>query len=69
MRLIHVFAALALVTPALAANGISYLGDLVERSACDLLATPNIGRKSLGEIEKTLARIGVQLGMGARGLD
>jgi predicted DNA-binding transcriptional regulator AlpA len=53
------------VTNALVASGIFYLSDLLERSVWDLLATPNIG-KSLGEIEEMLARLGIQLGMGAR---
>jgi DNA-directed RNA polymerase alpha subunit len=59
----------ARVTAALVASGIFYLGDLLERSDSDVLATPNIGRKSLGQIEKILAHLGLQLGMGTRRLD
>ena len=39
----------------LKAEKIYYIGDLVQRSERELLKTPNLGRKSLGEIKEVLA--------------
>ncbi len=47
----------------LKADGLTTIGELVVRTAQDLLRTPNFGRKSLAEIEEALARFGLRLGM------
>lgn len=47
----------------LKAEGIQYVGDLVQRSENELLKTPNLGRKSLTEIKDVLARHELSLGM------
>lgn len=48
---------------ALKAEGIYYIGDLVQRSEQDLMRTPNVGKKSLQEIKERLAEKGLQLGI------
>lgn len=47
----------------LKAEGIIYVGDLIQRSEIDLLKTPNLGRKSLNEIKAVLQQYGLMLGM------
>lgn len=47
----------------LKAEGIIYIGDLIQRSELDLLKTPNLGRKSLNEIKSVLQTYGLMLGM------
>ncbi len=47
----------------LRADGIETIGELVARTAQDLLRMPNLGRKSLAEIEEALARFGLRLGI------
>ncbi len=46
----------------LKAENIYYIGDLVQRSETELLKTPNLGRKSLNEINEVLASRGLTLG-------
>lgn len=43
----------------LRAQGVSTLGRLVEMSARELLRAPNMGRKSLSEVEHALAALGL----------
>ena len=43
------------------AEGIETIGDLLKWSALRLLATPNLGRKSLREIEEKLKNHGLRL--------
>lgn len=40
-----------------------YIGDLVAKTKVELLKTPNLGRKSLQEIEEVLSLKGLTLGM------
>ncbi len=47
----------------LKAEGIRYIGDLVQRTEVELLKTPNLGKKSLTEIKDVLAKEGLTLGM------
>ncbi|MGN1394456.1 MAG: DNA-directed RNA polymerase subunit alpha [Succinivibrionaceae bacterium] len=47
----------------LKAEGIKYIGDLVQRTEVELLRTPNLGKKSLTEIKDVLASQGLSLGM------
>lgn len=47
----------------LKAEGIKYIGDLVQRTEVELLKTPNLGKKSLTEIKDLLASQGLSLGM------
>jgi DNA-directed RNA polymerase subunit alpha len=47
----------------LKAEGIYYVGDLIQRTEVDLLKTPNLGKKSLTEIKDVLASRGLSLGM------
>src|SRR5574344_1331291 len=47
----------------LKAEGIKYIGDLVQKTEVELLKTPNLGKKSLTEIKDVLAREGLSLGM------
>ena len=47
----------------LKAEGIRYIGDLVQRTEVELLKTPNLGKKSLSEIKDVLAQEGLVLGM------
>ncbi len=47
----------------LKAEGIYYIGDLVQRTDVDLLKTPNLGKKSLTEIKEVLESKGLALGM------
>ncbi len=47
----------------LKAEGIKYIGDLVQRTEVELLKTPNLGKKSLTEIKDVLAERGLTLGM------
>lgn len=44
-------------------EGIFYVGDLVKRTASDMLHTPNFGRKSLDEIQSVLSGMGLSFGM------
>ncbi len=46
----------------LKAENIHYIGDLVQRTEMELLKTPNLGRKSLTEIEEKLRARGLTLG-------
>jgi hypothetical protein len=48
---------------ALMADGIVYVGELVERSEKDLLLIPNIGRTSIKNVNEALAKLGLHLGM------
>ncbi len=48
----------------LKAENIYYIGDLVQKTEADLLKTPNLGKKSLTEIQSVLASHGLSLGMG-----
>lgn len=48
-------------------EGIFYVGDLVKRTASDMLHTPNFGRKSLSEIQAVLANMGLSFGMSVPG--
>lgn len=45
---------------------IRTLGDLVQRTEREMLATKNFGRKSLDEIKDVLASLGLSFGMGSR---
>ncbi|MBQ9274150.1 MAG: DNA-directed RNA polymerase subunit alpha [Succinivibrio sp.] len=47
----------------LKAEGIKYIGDLVQKTEVELLKTPNLGKKSLTEIKDVLAERGLTLGM------
>ncbi len=47
----------------LKAENIYYIGDLVQKTEADLLKTPNLGKKSLTEIQSVLASHGLSLGM------
>jgi DNA-directed RNA polymerase subunit alpha len=47
----------------LKAEGIKYIGDLVQKTEVELLKTPNLGKKSLTEIKDVLAERGLSLGM------
>ena len=42
-------------------DAIQTIGDLVQKSADELLRTPSFGRKSLKEIEEALAKVGRHL--------
>lgn len=42
---------------------IFYVGDLVQKTKKDLLKIPNFGKKSLFWVERTLAEVGLNLGM------
>ncbi len=47
----------------LKAEGVYYVGDLIQRTEVELLKTPNLGKKSLTEIKDVLASRGLSLGM------
>lgn len=47
----------------LKAENIYYIGDLVRKTETELLKTPNLGKKSLGEIKDVLATHSLSLGM------
>ena len=47
----------------LKAENINYIGDLVQRTEVELLRTPNLGKKSLTEIEEVLKVHGLSLAM------
>lgn len=47
----------------LKAEGIVYIGDLVQKTEADMMRTPNFGRKSLNEIKEVLSQLGIGLGM------
>jgi len=47
----------------LKAESIFYIGDLVQKTEGELLKTPNLGKKSLGEIKDVLASHSLALGM------
>lgn len=47
----------------LKAENIYYIGDLVRKTEAELLKTPNLGKKSLGEIKDVLAAHSLSLGM------
>jgi hypothetical protein len=44
-------------------ENIVYIGDLVQKKDFEIIRSPNMGRKSLSEIEEALARKGLQLGL------
>jgi Lon protease-like protein len=44
-------------------ENIRHLGELIQRTEHDLLEIKNFGRKSLNEIKKVLAEMGISLGM------
>ena len=44
-------------------DNIIYIGDLVQKTAAEMLRTPNCGRKSLNEIKEVLVQMGLHLGM------
>lgn len=44
-------------------EGIFYIGDLVRKNVSDLLQTPNLGRKSINEIQSVLESMGLSFGM------
>jgi DNA-directed RNA polymerase subunit alpha len=48
-------------------EGVTYVGDLVQRSQEDLLRAPNFGSKSLSEIVGALEQMGLSLGMPLKG--
>ncbi len=50
-------------TNCLKAEGIYFVGDLVQRTEGELMKTPNLGKKSLTEIQEVLARHSLSLGM------
>ncbi|MGB1580828.1 MAG: DNA-directed RNA polymerase subunit alpha [Nevskiales bacterium] len=50
-------------TNCLKAENIYFVGDLVQRSENELMKTPNLGKKSLTEIQEVLAENGLSLGM------
>ncbi len=43
--------------------GVVYVGELVQKTVAELLRTEFVGRKSIGEIQKELASMGLRLGM------
>ena len=49
-------------TNCLAANSIRYIGELVQCTELELLSTPNLGKRSLQEIEDALSAHGLSLG-------
>jgi DNA-directed RNA polymerase subunit alpha len=51
----------------LKAQNLHRVGDLIQRTETDLLRTPNLGRRSLGEIKDALAARGLTLGMAVPG--
>ena len=44
-------------------DGITYIGDLVQKQESDMLRTPNFGRKSLNELKRVLQDMGLRFGM------
>lgn len=48
-------------TNSLKNENIRTIGELVQRTRGDLLRTPNLGRKSLAEIEAVLRELGLKL--------
>lgn len=50
-------------TNCLKAENIHFVGDLVQRSETELMKTPNLGKKSLTEINDVLSGHGLELGM------
>ena len=46
----------------LGSENIYYVGDLIQRTEAELLKTPNVGRKTLIEIQEVLASRGLALG-------
>lgn len=50
-------------TNCLKAENIYFVGDLVQRAESELMKTPNLGKKSLTEIQEVLAENGLSLGM------
>ena len=47
----------------LKAEAIHYIGDLVQRTEVELLKTPNLGKKSLTELEELLTNMNLTFGM------
>jgi Lon protease-like protein len=45
-------------------ENVRYIGELIQRTEHDLLEIKNFGRKSLNEIKKVLAEMGISLGVG-----
>ena len=50
-------------TNCLKQENIFFIGDLVQRSENELMKTPNLGKKSLNEIDEVLQQHGLSLGM------
>ncbi len=48
-------------------DGITYIGELVQKTENEMLRTPNFGRKSLNEIKELLASMDLHLGMQVEG--
>ncbi len=48
---------------ALKAEGIIFLGDLVQRTKSDLLLAPNLNRRAINEIIEVIEALGLSLGM------
>ena len=46
----------------LKAESIHYVGDLVQKTDAELLRTPNLGKRSLTEIQEKLGERGLELG-------
>ncbi|KOR32199.1 hypothetical protein TI05_08805 [Achromatium sp. WMS3] len=47
----------------LKAEGISLIGDLIQKTEMELLKGPHLGKKSVTEIKEVLATQGLSLGM------
>lgn len=48
-------------------DGITYIGELVQKTEGEMLRTPNFGRKSLNEIKELLSGMDLHLGMQVEG--
>ena len=46
----------------LKAENIHFVGDLVQKTDAELLRTPNLGKRSLTEIQEKLGERGLELG-------
>ena len=56
-------------TNCLKSADISVVGELVQRTEAEMLKTKNFGRKSLDEITRVLAEMGLDFGMKLDGFD